>query len=113
VPPPVVGEGPLGPFVNDPTLRAGDVVVTAKGIMVYRGSAQAHHSDGDFVPVAEAAKIGGERRRDLAQIERVNKRAPRITPIVAAAPGATQLADASQSPPSLVIKRPARKTRHH
>lgn len=31
------GKGPLGPFLNDPTLRAGDIVMT-HGLMVFRGA---------------------------------------------------------------------------
>jgi len=32
------GKGPLGPFLNDPTLRAGDIVMTTHGLMVFRGA---------------------------------------------------------------------------
>ena len=54
-PPPPVGPGPLGPFLIDPTLRAGDVVVTVQGLYVYRGPSGLEHKIGDFVPLARAS----------------------------------------------------------
>ena len=52
VPPPPVGQGP---FLFDPTLRAGDVVVTVQGLYVYRGPGGLEHKIGDFVPLARAS----------------------------------------------------------
>jgi len=76
-PPPEVGQGPLGPFINDPTLRAGDIVVTERGLMVYRGGGGgAHHSPSEFVSVAAAKSLVGKRGRDLASIEQANRKAP-------------------------------------
>jgi hypothetical protein len=79
-PPPVAGPGPLGPFVNDPTLRAGDVVVTTQGLMVYRGGGGARHTTRDFVGIARAGKLVG-RNQDLASIERANRRGQADTTI--------------------------------
>lgn len=55
VPPPPVGKGPLGPFLFDSTLRAGDVVVTVQGLYVYRGPGGLEHKVRDFVPLARAS----------------------------------------------------------
>ena len=70
VEPPPVGAGPLGPFLNDPTLRSGDVVVTSAGIMVYRGGSGASHSPREFASLARAGSKTGQ----LAAIERANRR---------------------------------------
>jgi hypothetical protein len=70
VPPPLVGPGPLGPFLNDPTLRFGDVVVTTQGLMVYRGGGGSRHSPRDFVSLSKA----GSKTAQLAAIERANRR---------------------------------------
>ena len=66
---PIVGKGPLGPFMNDPTLRAGDVVVTEAGLMVYRGGGGSHHAAVDFVNLSRS----GSKGEQLAAIERANK----------------------------------------
>ena len=68
--PPPVGAGPLGPFLNDPTLRSGDVVVTSEGLMVYRGGGGSRHSPRDFASLAKA----GSKNSQLAAIERANRR---------------------------------------
>ena len=68
--PPPVGAGPLGPFLNDPTLRSGDVVVTSEGLMVYRGGGGSTHSPRDFASLAKA----GSKNSQLAAIERANRR---------------------------------------
>ena len=68
--PPPVGAGPLGPFLNDPTLRSGDVVVTTEGLMVFRGRGGSGHSPRDFASLARAGSKTGQ----LAAIERANRR---------------------------------------
>ena len=88
-PPPVVGKGPLGPFINDPTLRAGDVVVTSHGLMVYRGGAGTTHSSREFVGLSKAAGIAGN-RETLASIEKANR--------FAAATGTAAVQPASSEP---------------
>ena len=70
VEPPPMGAGPLGPFLNDPTLRSGDVVVTSEGLMVFRGGGRSRHSPRDFASLAKAGSKTGQ----LAAIERANRR---------------------------------------
>jgi hypothetical protein len=77
-PPPPVGKGPLGAFLNDPTLRAGDVVVTPKGLMVYRGNGGSVHANKEFVGLAKARTLDKSERRILASIEKANRLAPRF-----------------------------------
>lgn len=55
VPPLPVGKGPLGPFLFDSTLQAGDVVVTTQGLYVYRGRGGMEHKVRDFLPLAHAS----------------------------------------------------------
>jgi hypothetical protein len=72
------GKGPLGPFVNDPTLRAGDVVVTTKGLMVYRGDGGSRsHNDRDFVSVASASSlIPNSNKQQLISLETASRLTP-------------------------------------
>ena len=76
VEPPPVGAGPLGPFLNDPTLRSGDVVVTSEGLMVFRGRSGSSHSPREFASLAKAGSKTGQ----LAAIERANRRG--LSPLV-------------------------------
>lgn len=62
--------GPMGRFLRDPSLRRGDIVVTTQGLMVFRGSAGARHSERDFVPVAKAGSLVNRRMRaELAKLD--------------------------------------------
>ncbi len=90
VEPPPVGAGPLGPFLNDPTLRSGDVVVTSEGLMVFRGRSGSSHSPRDFASLAKAGSKTGQ----LAAIERANRRG--LSPLVVVA---TTPAPEPQGPP--------------
>jgi hypothetical protein len=70
------GKGPLGPFINDPTLRAGDVVVTTKGLMVYRGGGGHTHSASEFVSVANASGLVAN-KQTLISLETASRLTPR------------------------------------
>jgi hypothetical protein len=70
------GKGPLGPFVNDPTLRAGDVVVTAKGLMVYRGGGGPSHRESDFVSISNASGLIAN-KQTLISLETASRLTPR------------------------------------
>jgi len=96
VEPPPVGAGPLGPFLNDPTLRSGDVVVTTEGLMVYRGGGGSRHSPRDFASLARA----GSKNSQLAAIERANRRGK--SPLVVVE---TAAASKSEPPPVATAKR--------
>jgi len=96
VEPPPVGAGPLGPFLNDPTLRSGDVVVTSEGLMVFRGRGGSRHSPRDFASLAKA----GSRNSQLAAIERANRRG--LSPLVVVE---TAAAPKPEPPPVATAKR--------
>jgi len=70
------GEGPLGPFLNDPTLRAGDVVVTTKGFMMFRGEESQSHRETDFVSIAHASGLAAN-KKTLISLERASHLTPR------------------------------------
>jgi hypothetical protein len=55
-PDPAQASGPLGPFLNDTTLRRGDIVVTQDGPMTYQGSDAFTPRAEDFAPADDAAK---------------------------------------------------------
>jgi hypothetical protein len=69
------GKGPLGPFVNDPTLRAGDVVVTTTGLMVYRGGGGQSHHVGDFVSISNASGLVAN-KQTLISLEKASRLTP-------------------------------------
>jgi hypothetical protein len=69
------GKGPLGPFINDPTLRPGDVVVTTKGLMVYRGGGGPSHRENDFVTVANASGLVAN-KQTLISLEKASRLTP-------------------------------------
>lgn len=69
------GEGPLGPFLNDPTLRAGDVVVTTKGFMMFRGEESQSHRQTDFVSIAHASGLAAN-KKTLISLERASHLTP-------------------------------------
>ena len=54
---PEILPGPLGPFLRDPTLRRGDVVVTTEGLKVFTGQGGGQHAHGDFLALAQAAVL--------------------------------------------------------
>lgn len=56
--------GPLSPFLNDSTLRRGDIVVTPDGAQTYRGGGSFTHRQEDFAPLdmPEAAPRTGRPR---------------------------------------------------
>lgn len=72
---PKVLPGPVGRFLLDPTLRRGDVVATAKGLMVYRGSGGERHKEKDFVALDDGGKkfVQGNKKTLLA-LDNVMKR---------------------------------------
>jgi len=63
------------PYWQDPTLRKGDAVMTADGIMVFDGAGHSPFKRGDFTALASAV-MPGDRRATLMAIERVSARAP-------------------------------------
>jgi hypothetical protein len=69
------GDGPLGPFLNDPTLQAGDVLVTTKGFMVFRGEESQVQEDTDFVTIANASGLVAN-AKTLISLERASRLSP-------------------------------------
>ena len=63
-PQPVDPDAPLNPFLNDSTLRRGDIVVTPDGAMTYRGGGTFNHRQEDFAPLdLPSARPQGRRDR--------------------------------------------------
>lgn len=63
------GKNPAGnttiTIENDPTLRVGDIVMTANGPVVFTGPSGPHHKMSEFVPVRESRKISGATRKKV------------------------------------------------
>ncbi len=70
---PEVLPGPLGPFLRDPTLRRGDVVVTIDGLKVFTGAANTQHSGSEFAALAHASHFAAGNSSVLAAIDRANR----------------------------------------
>jgi|GEM_PF-7024172 len=62
-------------YYHDRTLRRGDLVVTAKGIRVFRGARQFPYSDGDFVSASRSRDLPSSQLYLLAAMERAMKTA--------------------------------------
>ncbi|MBG0811450.1 hypothetical protein IY145_19035 [Methylosinus sp. H3A] len=56
--------------LDDPTLRRGDIVVTATGPMMFKGSSKSVYDLSDFEPVGEAHARRSEHRAALLDILR-------------------------------------------
>ena len=98
VAPQVLG-GPLGPFLLDPTLRRGDVVVTTQGLQVFTGAPSGQHSAAEFAPLAQASQLVKGNFTVLAAIDRANRFSDK--PLVAvqtvpAAPAAKPVVEAGR-----------------
>jgi hypothetical protein len=90
------GKGPLGPFINDPTLRAGDVVVTTKGLLVYRGEGGPSHRENDFVSVSNATGLVAN-KQTLISLERASRLTPQKPLGVEAKPSSRPPAEVASS----------------
>ncbi len=62
IPPQGEAAGPLSPFLNDSTLRRGDIVVTPEGALTYRGGGYFNHKQEDFSPL-DMPEAAPQRRR--------------------------------------------------
>jgi hypothetical protein len=70
------GKGPLGPFLNDPTLRAGDIVVTTHGLMVFRGADRHSHTESEFVSIANASRLIEAKKKMLISLQTASRLIP-------------------------------------
>lgn len=72
--------GPAGvaaiDIMDDPTLKAGDLVVTENGVMVFRGGKSLPHSESDFSAAANDRKLPASTRRELESLEIASGNAP-------------------------------------
>ncbi|GAC1331160.1 MAG: hypothetical protein NVSMB26_09230 [Beijerinckiaceae bacterium] len=66
-PPPATG------FLNDTTLRRGDVVVTSEGLMVFRGSARFPYKNADFDPVESPAGARSRHAPELIELQHAHE----------------------------------------
>ena len=90
------GNGPGGlaqiDIESDPTLRAGDVVATASGLAVFKGSQQFPYKTADFTPVSDYGKVNSELRRKLSEIK--------VDPTATPAAPVQKLAEAADEKPA-------------
>jgi hypothetical protein len=57
------GGDPMAAILEDPTLRAGDAVMTEQGMTIFEGSGGAtRHQLADFVPLSKASKVSSNTR---------------------------------------------------
>jgi hypothetical protein len=65
--------GPLGPFLLDPTLRRGDVVVTNNGLKIFVGPAKSQHRSSEFTALSTSSQFVSSNASTLEAIERANR----------------------------------------
>jgi len=66
------GDGAGNTAINvkaDPTLRPGDIVVTANGPVVFRGGKGEMHQTSDFMPAADGTRLSAKMRDKVAAIK--------------------------------------------
>ena len=67
------GESPAGTahinYLNDVTLRPGDIVMTATGPVVFRGTPGSAHKLSDFVPVQDSKRLSSATREKLGALK--------------------------------------------
>lgn len=66
-------EPPTSAILHDPTLRRGDIVMTAHGVEVFRGGGRFPYSARDFRPLRQTGDISPSLRRKLAALERASR----------------------------------------
>jgi hypothetical protein len=63
------GESPAGTanidYLNDATLRPGDIVMTETGAVVFRGTPGPSHKPADFVPVQDSKRLSSATREKV------------------------------------------------
>jgi hypothetical protein len=59
-------------YLEDPSLRPGDIVVLKTGIMVFEGSKSAVHQERDFEPIAKADMISAAERQTMVKVSVAN-----------------------------------------
>jgi hypothetical protein len=63
------GGDPMAAILEDPTLRAGDAVMTERGMTIFEGSGAAtRHQPADFVPLSKASKVSSNKRARVAAL---------------------------------------------
>lgn len=90
--------GPLGPFLLDPTLRRGDVVVTSEGLKVFAGQGRSQHGTGDFIALSQANRFVAGNTSALTDIDRANRLSSRPLVEVQAVPAAKPAAADKSAP---------------
>lgn len=79
---------------SDPTLRVGDVVVTADGPTVFRGSNHFPYRSADFSPVGDYGRVNAQLRQKLSDMKVNNTVAPVLPPQKIAAASESNAGDA-------------------
>jgi hypothetical protein len=69
------GRDNLTALLQDPTLRKGDLIMTAAGVRVFQGARALPHETNDFIDPAQSS-LPREERATLTAIDQVNARAP-------------------------------------
>jgi hypothetical protein len=88
------------PVMKDPTLRAGDVIVTNAGLQVFAGNGTGPHRTRDFASLRSSDQLSAAAKQRLAQIDQALKRhGSGAAPIVAvSAQRAERRANATRLP---------------
>jgi hypothetical protein len=94
------GGDPMAAILEDPTLRAGDAVMTERGMTIFEGSGAAtRHQPTDFVPLSKASKVSSKERARVAAL---------VPPVRTPADGTSRSIRASGSTPKAATQKVAK-----
>jgi hypothetical protein len=56
-------------YMNDPTLRSGDIVMTVNGPVVFKGAVASTHKASDFVPAENSKRISSRTKKQVTALK--------------------------------------------
>jgi hypothetical protein len=84
-------------YMNDPTLRPGDIVMTENGPVVFKGAVGPAHQMSDFVPVKDSKQLSGRTKEKVIAMRAMPSRQAQIQHATTAKEAAATLAKTSDA----------------
>jgi len=84
-------------YLNDPTLRPGDIVMTENGAVVFKGAVGPMHKTSDFVPVKDSKQLSGHTKEKVIAMKAMPTRQAQVQRATTAKEAAAALAKMSDA----------------
>jgi hypothetical protein len=84
-------------YMNDPTLRPGDIVMTENGPVVFKGAVGPTHQMSDFVPVRDSKQLSGRTKEKVIAMRAMPSRQAQVQRATTAKEAAATLAKTSDA----------------